>query len=437
MVRPIYFMVPFWGKRYRERFVDLCLPSLFAPRNLPLVRQEDGHRFLIATTKEDWDAIQGLPIMARLARHARPVWIEIDGTESSSDAGASALARYGATIRRQNDAQRKLVDAAYEGKAYGSLMFPDVIYSDGMVACLLESVAAGDHLVVSMALRQTEETVVADLGRRGLLPADARLSETAASLALAPRLAAQLAIEHLHPEITPFEEGNPRRPFFHPFTYWRMSAGRGFILHTFFAAPVLMDFAVLRADHAQCLDQSAFENVYISSNFDMTHKTRIIRDTDEFTMLSLTPAAVNWSVFREPKRGWGANFRRICSFHGSVRFFTGNKRNWLRQELFRCSIRWHGGELDEAWREEEQRIEGTIDELWRSNSFIVRAVVAGFLRYEIVRTRVSIHRLIFEQIGLAIRGDAMACARLRRGVRVFFHQIVNPNNEPSIARARR
>ena len=55
-------MVAFWGDCYRDRFVQLCLPSLFAPGNLPRLRAEDGHRFLIATTLTDWAEIERLPI---------------------------------------------------------------------------------------------------------------------------------------------------------------------------------------------------------------------------------------------------------------------------------------------------------------------------------------------------------------------------------------
>src|SRR5271156_5037889 len=81
--RPFYFMVPFWGQRYREYFVDLCLPSLLAPNNISLLRAEDGHRFLIATTWEDWKTIEHLPIMERLRQHVTPTWIEINNPQQS------------------------------------------------------------------------------------------------------------------------------------------------------------------------------------------------------------------------------------------------------------------------------------------------------------------------------------------------------------------
>src|SRR5438067_10560035 len=89
-MRPFDFMVPFWGQRYREYFVDLCLPSLLAPNNMPLLRAEDGHRFLIATTAADWQAIEDLPIMATLRKFVTPTFLEIP-EKSTAPGGLEAV----------------------------------------------------------------------------------------------------------------------------------------------------------------------------------------------------------------------------------------------------------------------------------------------------------------------------------------------------------
>src|SRR5271170_1450818 len=118
--RPIYFMVPFWGRRYREYFVDLCLPSLLAPNNLTLLRAEDGHRFLMATTREDWEAIEHLPIMERLRQHSTPTWIEVDKPQQNqTSANGEAYAQYTSSIDHQNLCQKKLVEVAYRDRPYG------------------------------------------------------------------------------------------------------------------------------------------------------------------------------------------------------------------------------------------------------------------------------------------------------------------------------
>jgi hypothetical protein len=362
-VRPFHFMVIFWGPRYRANFVDLCLPSLLAPNNLPLLRSADGHRFMMATTKEDWQAIEGLPIMERLRRHATPVWVEIGSPEETPDT-ADALARYAAIIRHQEVCYRALVKAAYHPRAYGSLLGPDVIVSDGMVAAMLKHARTGHHLVLRPALRQIEEDVLSDLQTRGLI-GGARLSESAGDLTITTRLAADLVVRHLHPEVSSLEEGAPGQPDRPPFRYWRLSEGRGIIQRTFFALPVLMDYSVVPANHAACLDQEAFENIYFAENFGNSGGIHAVQDSDEFSVLSLTPRAVNYAppapAGELPSAGWKQDFDQLLNIRRSFQFYTRNGEDNVRRHLFQVSFRWHHAPLDEVWMREERAIDRLIE----------------------------------------------------------------------------
>lgn len=40
-LRPFYFVVVFWGERFRSYLVDFCLPSLLSPHNIPALPLED------------------------------------------------------------------------------------------------------------------------------------------------------------------------------------------------------------------------------------------------------------------------------------------------------------------------------------------------------------------------------------------------------------
>ena len=163
VARPFHFLIPFWGQRYREYFVNYCLPSLLAPNNLPLLEAKDGHVFLIATTADDWQAIEALPIMGRLRRHVLPKFLEIPHPKTETAPGSSNAIMY------LNVCQRRLVEAAYRERCYGCLLWPDFILSDGMVASLLRDVSLGCHLVLAAAIRQVEENVVGELVSRGYL----------------------------------------------------------------------------------------------------------------------------------------------------------------------------------------------------------------------------------------------------------------------------
>src|SRR5438477_9854326 len=73
---PFYFMVTFWGARYRKWFCRYALPSLLAPNNIPALRHLKDCRFLICTTGKDWARLQREPIFALLKEYMIPVFIE-------------------------------------------------------------------------------------------------------------------------------------------------------------------------------------------------------------------------------------------------------------------------------------------------------------------------------------------------------------------------
>ena len=89
-------------------------------------------------------------------------------------------------------------------------------------------------------LRQSEKGVISDLHAWGMLSEVQRSSVTTQELTIPPRVVADLAVRHLHPE-----EGAAGQPTTPPFRYWRVPHGRAIILHAFFGLTVLMDFKVV------------------------------------------------------------------------------------------------------------------------------------------------------------------------------------------------
>jgi len=362
-MRQFHFMVGFWGKRYRDYFVDLCLPSLLSPGNLPLLRAADGHCYFIATTREDWDAIQELPIFQRMRQHVEPKFIEITLPPEVPTADLR-LKQYVADINHQETCFRLLLEAARHPEAYGSLISPDVIVSDQMVASMLKHAAAGRQLVLRPALRQVEEDVLGDLAADGLLKPAESLSRAGHDLNIPPRLAAQLGIRHLHPELAGFWSNAPVQHALPPFLMWRVLEERGFILHTFFAVPVLMDFSVVPPSHTECLSRGTFEEVYISTNYGSCERVHVITDSDEFVMLSLTPRAVNWSpppAQGNGKLAWVRKYEQVCAMRRALKLYASGGTNKLKRDLFRLSTRWHAADIDRAWLKQERRIERMIN----------------------------------------------------------------------------
>jgi hypothetical protein len=62
-------MVPFWGRKYREYFVDRYLPSLLAPNNLPLLNQARGRCRLRVRAQRRRQPVHAVRAARRLAPH--------------------------------------------------------------------------------------------------------------------------------------------------------------------------------------------------------------------------------------------------------------------------------------------------------------------------------------------------------------------------------
>jgi hypothetical protein len=367
-MRPFHLMVAFWGVRYRDYFVKLCLPSLLAPRNLPLLVADDGNRFYMATTDEDWHEIEKSPIVKRLSRHVQPVHVRI-GSPQSRD--------YNATIQHEQICFRMLLDSAYSKQAYGCLLSPDVMVPDGTIETLVCNVRDGYRLVLCPSLRLDAEAVLGELAELGLVPRDAQLHEAPESIVIPKRVAARLSVRHLHPDLFIFEEGAKDQPERSPFRFWR--SGQGLILHSFFGTPVLMDFSCVPEDHTSCLDDDhPFESTYVSRNFSTCSKIHVVRDSDEFVLLSLTPSVPVAETLTAPRR-----YRSLCSIRRSYKHYTNDGRDLVRAALSRSVSRWHEHDRDDCWSRWEgeimELIDQSIGDYWRGGKSIGRRVLYEFI----------------------------------------------------------
>src|SRR5271170_2548783 len=156
-------MISFWGERFRNYFTNYCLPSLISPQNLEFLRVEDGHKFLICTTKNDWQELQAQPVFNELAKYVEPILLEIGLPEDQTDT---------AKFRHMTFSHRILIEEAYRDKALACHIMPDLMYSDGTISTVLSYAKAGAHAVLAVALRMAEEKLFPDLRSRGFLPAE-------------------------------------------------------------------------------------------------------------------------------------------------------------------------------------------------------------------------------------------------------------------------
>src|SRR3954447_13474710 len=75
--RPFYFIIVLWGERFRNYFVDLCVPTLLSPGNLPTLNTRQRSKFFVCTRPQDWAALQVTPAFRALEEYVDPVYLEI------------------------------------------------------------------------------------------------------------------------------------------------------------------------------------------------------------------------------------------------------------------------------------------------------------------------------------------------------------------------
>jgi hypothetical protein len=355
-MRPFVFMVTFWGANYRQYLVDRCFASLLAPGNLPQLNAQDGHKMLIATTADDWEAIEPLPIMTKIRQYVTPIHLKIE-TPGPTPPGSQAA------ILQQNRCHKLLLEAAYAYRSYVCALWPDIIFSDGLCVAMKRWAAEGHELVLFASLRHVQEAVLSELDACGLLPRDAEASLTCRPLTIEPRTLADISVRHLHPEVLVYEFEDTRIPVAPAHVYARVPGDRGIVLHTFHGQQIMMDFGAIKSLNTECLAHGLFEDVFIDENFGGNRKIHIVSDSDEFGILSLTPVAVGSFSSRKVVRR--SRLRQMLWLSSRLRaglyYHTRKNRYQIRRDIFRTPILWHSGEIDSVWKEKQADLERAIE----------------------------------------------------------------------------
>jgi len=138
----------------------------------------------------------------------------------------------------------------------------------------------------------------------------------------------------------------------------------------------------------------------------------VVRDSDEFVMLSLTPRATDHAVRMPPgkqpatlRRGYA----RLADIRRSYEFYVFRNGDTVRHELFRIPVCWHAHDIDQVWLKEERRLirlfnwalgdyysQTTNSREWKEPAFNWRTLLFDFpprLRISVFRTLLQIREL--------------------------------------------
>jgi hypothetical protein len=263
----IDFIVPVWGASYTRLFVDVCLPTLLAPGNIPALPYPDRHVFAIYTTPDDRRTIEAAPAFRRLAGAIRvefhPVRARVAQIINHYDVQSDCFRR---AIRRADAADRALV-----------FLTPDLIMADGSLRGLARIASTPVRAVLGVGIRLDK----APVSRHVLAN---HCSAAGDVIAIAPRDLVRLALDALHPiaKAHMFHAESDQLQLSN--LYWRVG-GEGLLARCFHLHPFLVYPRVKNAPFTNTVDGD-----YLESACPDPADTYVLTDSDEFSAWELSDA---------------------------------------------------------------------------------------------------------------------------------------------------
>jgi len=267
-MRPFYFGVVFWGEEFRGYFLDFCLASLLAPRNIPALENKPGSRFLICTTADDWAAMRGHPVFQLLAKQIEPVLIEMKRPADETS-----------KMRAMSEGHATIAQTIHRAGVYGTFVYPDTVFADGVVAEAQGLAKAGKRVVLANCPRFANEGFLSSLTARGT-------QRTGQPMALKPEELISLAMPHMHSETRRYEWDAPYFYSRSPVVIWWKVPGGGLLMHSTCWAPILVDYSALATHDTSTLQDWTIDGDYIHRNFP---DRRDVHASSTMTLISFTP----------------------------------------------------------------------------------------------------------------------------------------------------
>jgi hypothetical protein len=321
-------VIAVWGARYRDLFLDVCVPNQLATGNLDAL--PPGSRYRIFTTGDDAGAFESSPALRTVAARMS---VDVVVMPELSASAKSPFTRMTAAHRRA------LVDARASRSAV-IVLCADHFISAGTFAAVVRRHAGGCRAVVCTGVR---------VNRDGFL---ARVAIPAAERGLSGRDLVAAAIDHLHPFTHAHmvdSERAPQRPIG---VYWTVG-GAGLLARPFHLHPLMVD--PVRSD---VLPDETIDGHFVRRACPDRADVHVVSDSDELVMFEMS-GPEDGAIETTPGRlsPWrAASMLMHCDSH--------------QESYWHIPVRLHAGEIDQAWSAIEQE----------SDRFVRRTATLGAAR---------------------------------------------------------
>jgi hypothetical protein len=305
-LQDIEILLPVWGERSTRDFLEVSLPSLLAPGNVPGLSRFGRCTFVLLAPAGDADMIAQHPLWALLQACCAVRVQHIDDLISRSSSTVLTLA-YAMVIR---GAGRRALDTCFV------LLVADYVMADGSLGAVVARIVGGVSGVLAGNFQVERETALAWLQQR---------KNDAGVLAIASRSLVELSLQALHR--TTLANIVNQREWLEPDLnrlFWRVDerclVGRFFLMHMIAIRPETTDFVI-----AAPSDYSFIPELCPSGN--IVHMT----DSDDYFVVECQPrdggAPTNATVRSKARMDPGSVAKALDSWA------TVQHRNNARQTL--------------------------------------------------------------------------------------------------------
>jgi hypothetical protein len=373
------FATPVWGHAHLSVFLEIGLPSLLSPGNLPGLSDPRASVFLIHTRPEDAATLSQSACFRRLSevmtveiRHIRDPIIQAHRT--MSDCHAEAM----------READTRGIPAVF--------IPPDCVWADGSIAALERIARTGKSVVHMSGVRLNRDAVAAQL--------DDYLSGDRCVLKIGARALAKLGLDNLH-KIAFGHFWNSHGEGLMPANlYWDVP-GEGLLARCFHLHPLMIRSQIPFAPFRSTID----DDLALSSCPDAS-RDYVVTDSDEILAFELSG----------PERVVAADYLKGSAHSAATWVELG--ANERHRKLVQHTIRIHPGPMTEArWRPVENEADQAVRSILAINKLSPGPLV---LRYPAVAAA-RLHRFSTEGVAgswlrslLLLRGGLASPAMFAR-----------------------
>ena len=262
----IKVLVPVWGYEFTQNFLNVSLPTLLAPGNVPALAKTLPTEFIFLTGRRDEPMIRQSAGYRHLSAICPIRFNLIDDIITQGNHSTTVTLAYVAAVRRVGEA---MLDTCF------LFLVSDYVAADGSLDSVIKLMLAGANAVQAGNFQVIAEEAVPWLERQH--------KEGEEALVLPPRQLMRYALTCIHPATIANTVNLPISHNSHcNRLFWRVDAdtliGRFYLMHMLCIRPEITDFVI----GASC-DYSFIPEMCPSGNVE------VIADSDQYLMIEVQP----------------------------------------------------------------------------------------------------------------------------------------------------